>query len=282
MIDRGLAMVSKIDGSIYDILNVRLFGFGIPYRVEINDVNGVVPLQTNPDLEAADLARALALLAGKKVDPMSTTEDTWAVSVPFGRCGLDGRPREHLMVYGAQEAYLDVLALDDVSEITMAPDQLVAIEPKTVVRLRARPLVGQRVLVAFQTQDRTPLLGNAAPFTLDGTVPEDYAGRLRKAHAAFTEVQTLWRDDQKAYRGALESFFGFMAKRLAGNQEVEACSAEARRVGSYDVGDELVLFESQQAMLDHSLLERIREKDSDLFRFPGMFGAITTLFNYLK
>ena len=31
-------------------------------------------------------------------------------------------------------------------------------------------------------------------------------------------------------------------------------------------------------MLDASLLERIRA----LFRFPGMFGAIVTLFNYLK
>lgn len=271
------------DNSIHSILSVRLFGFGVPYRAALSEADGVVPLPTNADIEAVDLARAMAQLAGVKVDSIPVWDDAWAVSVPFGRCGLDGRPREHLMVHGAEEAYLDVLGLDDARETSVEPNQLVAIEPETVVRLRARPLAGQRVLVAFQTQDRTPLMGHAAPFTLDGEVPDDYAARLRKAHGAFTQVHALWRDDRQAYRGALEGFFGGMAKRLEGNPEVGAVSSEARRAGSYDTGDEdeRALFEYQHSMIDEALLERIRAKDPELFRFPGMFGGITTLFNYL-
>jgi hypothetical protein len=267
---------------IHNILNVRLFGYGVPYRVEGNPADGVVPMPTSADQEARDLARALALLAGEQVDSSPAREDAWAVSMPFGRCGIDGRPREHLIVHGADEAYLDVLTLDGVRTTPIGSDQIVAVEPQTVVRLRARPMAGQRVLVGFQTQDRTPLIGHAAPFTLDGVVPEDFAERLRKVHGVFAEVRGLWSDDRPAYLQALDGFFGGMTKRLDGNQEVAAVAAEARRVGSYDVVDEREFFDFQRAMLDAQLLERIRSQDGELFRFPGMFGGITTLFNYLK
>ena len=270
-----------IESSIHNILKVRLFGFGIPYRARVND-GGVEPLLTSADHEAEDLVRALAMLAGDESESVAAEDDSWALSVPFGRCGLDGWPREHLMVFGAAEAYLDVLGRDEVRLVEVESGQIVAVEPRTVVRLRARPVAGRRVLVAFQTQDRTPLLGHAAPFTLDGVVPDDYAERLRRAHAAFAEVQTLCDDDREAYRNALDRFFGDMAERLEGDEAVATASAEARRAGSYDVTDERELFEFQQSMLDASLLERIRAQDGALFRFPGMFGAIVTLFNYLK
>ena len=268
--------------SIRDILEVRLFGFGIPYRAHVDEGGGVVPLETTPDLEAMDLAQALAMLTGEGGESVEIENDAWAVSVPFGRCGLDGWPREHLMIYGAAEAYVDVLGLDETWTTTVEPERAVAVEPETVVRLRARPLAGQRVLVAFQTQDRTPLIGHAAPFTLDGEVPDDYFERLRKGHGAFCEVQKLWHDDRKAYRAALDRFFGGMANRLKGDRAVAETSAEARRAGSYDVTDERELFEFQNSMLDATLLERIREQDGELFRFPGMFGAVVTLFNCLK
>ncbi len=268
--------------SIHSILNVRLFGYGVPYRAEVSDTDGVNPLPTNADQEASDLAGALALLAGEQVDAIPPGEDAWAVSLPFGRCGLEGRPREHLIVHGTEEAYLDVLDLDGARVTPVESNQIVAIEPQTVVRLRARSMAGRRVLVAFQTQDRTPLMGHAAPFTLDGVVPEDFAERLRKVHGVFAEVRGLWREDRSAYRQALEGFFGDMATRLAGNEEVAAVAAEARRAGSYDVVDERVFFDFQRSMLDAELLERIRSQDGELFRFPGMFGGITTLFNYLK
>ena len=164
----------------------------------------------------------------------------------------------------------------------MAVDQLVAVEPQTVVRLRARPLRGQRVLVAFQTQDRTPLMGNAAAFTRDGVVPDNYHARLRKGHEAFAEIRKLWTDDAAAYRRELERFFGEMADRLAGDEEVKAAAAEAGNAGTYDVEDERVCFDFQRSMIDTPLLRNIRAQDPELFRFPGMFGGITTLFNYLK
>ena len=44
-------------------------------------------------------------------------------------------------------------------------------------------------------------------------------------------------------RESLDRFFGCMADRLEGDEEVAAASAEARRAGSYDVTDERELFE---------------------------------------
>ena len=264
---------------IREILGVRLFGYGVPYRARFE--RGVVePLETGPETEAADLAQALARLRGAPGTPGS--DDAWALSMPFGRCGLNGLPREHLRVFAAREAWLDLLTWDGPQEVAVAPGELVAIEPQSVVRLRARPHPGGRVLVAFQTQDRTPLLGNAAPFTLDGEVPDRWDERLRKGHAAFAEVAGLWSGDRPAYEAALRRFFGAMAEKLEGDAAVAAVAEEARGVGSYDAADEGAFFDYQEGMIDEPLLARIRAQDPELFRFPGMFGGIATLFNCLE
>ena len=42
------------------------------------------------------------------------------------------------------------------------------------------------------------------------------------------------------------------------------------------------LTDYQRSLIDDELLNRIRFLDDELFRFPGMFGGITTLFNHLK
>ena len=264
---------------IREILGVRLFGYGVPYRARFH--GGVVePLQTGPEAEAADLAQALARLRG--APGTSENDDAWAVSMPFGRCGLNGLPREHLRVFAAREAWLDLLTWEGPREVAVSPGLPVAIEPQSVVRLRARPQPGGRVLVAFQTQDRTPLMGNAAPFTLDGEVPDRWDERLRKGHEAFAAVAGLWSGDRPAYEAALERFFGSMAEELEGDDAVAAVCEEARGAGSYDAADEGVFFDYQEGMLDEPLLARIRAQDPEMFRFPGMFGGIATLFNCLK
>ena len=264
---------------IREILGVRLFGYGVPYRARVR--GGVVePLETGPETEAADLAQALARQRG--APGTGERDDAWAVSMPFGRCGLNGLPREHLLVFAAREAWLDLLTWEGPRVVAVKPGQPVAIEPQSVVRLRARPQPGGRVLVAFQTQDRTPLMGNAAPFTLDGEVPEGWDVRLRKGHEAFTEAAGLWDGDRPAYEAALERFFGSMAEKLEGDAAVAAVCEEARGAGSYDAADERVFFDYQEGMIDEPLLARIRAQDPELFRFPGMFGGITTLFNCLE
>ena len=47
-----------------DPLRVRLFGYGVPYRVKFGPEGAVQPLETGPAKEAEDLARELAALAG--------------------------------------------------------------------------------------------------------------------------------------------------------------------------------------------------------------------------
>ena len=125
-------------------------------------------------------------------------------------------------------------------------------------------------------------MGNAAPFTLDGEVPDRWDERLRKGHAAFAEVAGLWSGDRPAYEAALERFFGSMAEKLEGDAAVAAVAEEARGAGSYDAADERVFFDYQEGMIDEPLLARIRAQDPELFRFPGMFGGIATLFNCLE
>ena len=166
--------------------------------------------------------------------------------MPFGRCGLNGLPREHIQVFAAREAWLDLLTREGPQVVAVKPGQPVAIEPQSVVRLRARPQPGGRVLVAFQTQDRTPLMGNAAPFTLDGEIPERWDERLRKGHDAFTEVAGLWAGDRPAYEAALERFFGSMAEKLEGDAAVAAVCEVARGAGSYDAADEGAFFDCQE------------------------------------
>jgi hypothetical protein len=149
--------------------------------------------------------------------------------------------------------------------------------PGTVIRFRAKPRPGRRVLVAFQTEDRTPLLGNAAPFTLDGKVPEAYAERLIQCHAAFDAARCLAEADPPAYRRTLDGFFSAMAQRLADNAEVTRTQSEARAQGTYLEQDQLPLFGRQRNLLTESVIERIGQQEEGLFRFPGMFGAVASL-----
>ena len=254
-----------------DPLRARLFGYGVPYRVEVDEKGAVAPRPTDAAGEAERLCRAL------RGEVNGVTDGDWAYSLPFGRCGVQGRPREHIVADFCAEAYLDVLSMDGIETQPLAAGEIADIEPRSVVRFRARPLENHCVLVAFQTEDRTPLLGHAAPFTLDGEVPDDWRERLVKCHAAFDTAAA--RASDGGHRPLLERFLGTMAEKLAGDPEIAAAQDQARREGSYAVTDEQALFERQRTLLDEAVLARIREQDEAMFRFPGMFGGVTPLFN---
>jgi hypothetical protein len=170
--------------------------------------------------------------------------------------------------------------MDGVKTQPLAAGEIADIEPGSVVRFRARPLEHCCVLVAFQTEDRTPLLGHAAPFTLDGEVSDDWRERLVKCHAAFDAAAAQARDG--GHRPLLERFFGTMAAKLAADPEIAATQGQARREGSYSVEEEQVLFDRQLALLDEAVLDRIRDQDEAVFRFPGMFGGVAPLFNLVN
>jgi hypothetical protein len=167
--------------------------------------------------------------------------------------------------------------MDGVKTQPLAAGEIADIEPGSVVRFRARPLEHCCVLVAFQTEDRTPLLGHAAPFTLDGEVSDDWRERLVKCHAAFDAAAAQARDG--GHRPLLERFFGTMAAKLAADPEIAATQGQARREGSYSVEEEQVLFDRQLALLDEAVLDRIRDQDEAVFRFPGMFGGVAPFFD---
>ena len=259
-----------------DPLRARLFGYGVPYRVEVDEAGAVVPKPTDAAGEAERLCRALRQLC---VEGEGATDGDWVYSLPFGRCGVQGRPREHIVAHFCAEAYLDVLSMDGVKTQPLAAGEIADIEPGSVVRFRARSLEHCCVLVAFQTEDRTPLLGHAAPFTLDGEVPDDWRERLVKCYAAFDTVAARVSDG--GHRPLLERFLGTMAEKLAGDPEVAAAQEQARREGSYAVADEQALFDRQCALLDEAVLARIRDQDEAVFRFPGMFGGVAPLFNLI-
>ena len=260
-----------------DPLRARLFGYGVPYRVEVDAAGAVAPKPTDAASEAERLCRALCQLRG---EGEGATEGDWVYSLPFGRCGIQGRPREHIIAHFCAEAYLDVLSMDGVETQPLAAGEIADIEPGSVVRFRARPLDHHCVLVAFQTEDRTPLLGHAAPFTLDGEVPDDWRERLVKCHAAFDAAAA--RASEGGHRPLLERFLGTMAEKLAGDPGVAAAQEQARREGSYAVAEEQALFDRQRALLDEAVLDRIRDQDEAVFRFPGMFGGVAPLFNLVN
>ena len=226
--------------------------------------------------EAERLCRALHQLRG---EGHGETDGDWVYSLPFGRCGIQGRPREHIVADFCAEAYLDVLSMEGVKTQPLAAGEIADIEPGSVVRFRARPLENHCVLVAFQTEDRTPLLGHAAPFTLDGEVPDDWRERLVKCHAAFDAALPR---RPTGHRPLLERFFGTMAEKLAGDPEIATAQEQARREGSYAVAEEQALFDRQRALLDEATLTRIRDQDEAVFRFPGMFGGVAPLFNLVN
>ncbi len=253
-----------------DPLRARLFGYGVPYRVEVDGATQ----PTDAASEAERLCRALRQLCGQREE---ATDGGWVYSLPFGRCGIQGRPREHIVAHFCAEAYLDVLSMDGVTTQPLAAGKIANIAPGRVVRFRARPSEHCRVLVAFQTEDRTPLLGHAAPFTLDGEVPDDWRARLVKCHAAFDAAAT--QASAGGHRLLLERFFGTMVEKLADEPEIAAAQEQARREGSYAVAEEQALFDRQRALLDEAVLARIRDQDEAVFRFPGMFGGVASLFS---
>jgi hypothetical protein len=262
-----------------DPLRVRLFGYGVPYQVHFSDTDSVSPLPTSAAEEARDLARELRVLRDGSGESFNGDSDSWALSMSFGRCGVDGLPHEHLMVHHAREAWLDLLSNRGYESRPLREGEITKLLPGAVARVRARPRPGRRVIVAFQTEDRTPLLGNAAPFTLDDDVPDDYADRLIKTHAAFNAVKQMAERDPSACQKALSHFLDAMAARLAGDDQVRQAQEEARKAGTYDVADEATSFARQRQLLTDEVLARIESQDELLFRFPGMFGGITTLFN---
>ncbi len=257
-----------------DPLRVRLFGYGVPYRVEVDEVGVIAPRLTDAAGEAERLCLALRQLRG---EGEGAPDGDWAYSLPFGRCGIQGRPREHIIAHFCAEAYLDVLSMDGVKVQPLAAGQIADIEPGSVVRFRARPLEHHCVLVAFQTEDRTPLLGHAAPFILDGEVPSDWRERLVKCHAAFDAAAA--RASAGGHRPLLKRFFGTMAEKLAGDPEIAAAQELARCAGSYAVSAEQALFDRQRTLLNEAVLDRIRDQEEAVFRFPGMFGGVAPLFN---
>ena len=257
-----------------DPLRARLFGYGVPYRVEVDAAGAVVPKPTDAADEAERLCRALRQLRG---EGHGETDGDWVYSLPFGRCGIQGRPREHIVAHFFAEAHLDVLSMDGVKTQPLAAGEIADIEPGSIVRFCARPLEHCCVLVAFQTEDRTPLLGHAAPFTLDGEVPDDWRERLVKCHAAFDAA--VARASDGGHRPLLERFLGTMAEKLASDPEIAAAQEQARCEGSYAVEEEQTLFDRQRAMLDEAVFDRIRDQDEAVFRFPGMFGGVAPLFN---
>jgi hypothetical protein len=260
-----------------DPLRARLFGYGVPYRVRFGPAGEVLPVATDPARESSDLARELAALSGLGAEPATDHPDAWAVSMPFGRCGIGGLPREHLSVHHLLEGRLEVLRSGEWAEMALAEGRPVEIRPGTVVRMVARPRPGRRVLVAFQTQDRTPLLGNAGPLILEGPVPAGYAERLVAAHAEFTRLRDLAASAPPRCSEALDRFFAAMAGRLEGRPEVHRAQEEAAEQGSYAVTDEQPLFARQRLLLDAAVLARIRAGDGEFFRFPGMFGGVAPL-----
>ena len=265
-----------------DPLNARLFGYGVPYRVRFAADGEVQPLETEAAQEAEDLARELTAFTGKGVESREEKEGVWTLSMPFGRCGVKGRPREYLMVHHIEEGYLDVLFEDGGEARRVEEGEVLEILPGMVIRVRARARAGRRVLVGFQTEDRTPLQGNAAPFTLDGKVPEAYQARLVKAHRAFKQMWKWAAEDRGRYQESLARFFADMAAALEGDEGIARIQTAARREGAYEVADERALFARQQGMVSEEVLERIRRQDAELFRFPGMFGGITTLFKLMS
>ena len=264
-----------------DPLPARLFGYGGLYAVQRGISGELKAVPTDAPTAAAGLAAALAALVGGGAAAAGPGDSDWHVSMPFGRCGLAGLPREHLRVCGPGEARLEWMDVDGTHSELLGPGRTACLVPGRVARLWVRPAPGRRALVAFQTEDRTPLQGNAAPFTLDGIVPEHYGERLRVCHAAFERVWSWAAGEPHRYREALARFFTDMEARIGADAAVAATQAAARATGTYDVADQEPLFARQQALLTADVVARIGAGAEELFRFPGMFGGVATLYRLL-
>ncbi len=261
-------------------LGARLFGYGILYRARLRggDVSVACdPLSVDPAEEARALAGELRChLDGGVSGPTGEARQEVGLSVPFGRCGIDGRPLEHVRLYHVARAFVDVLTPRGGTSRPVEEGRTVLVAPGSVVRFRAIPRSGHRVLVAFQTEDRTPLHGHAAPLTASGEPPPDGAvERLRQTTDAFGE---LWRSGGGS---SLEAFFTGMAASIEGDPQVRTARRAALASGSYEAGPDPVLFDRARGLLTPDVLERIAGAEEGLFRFPGMFGAVAPLFPLL-
>ena len=140
-----------------DPLKVRLFGYGTPYRVSVGAEGAVVAGETDEEKEAGILYHTLRGHVGRADKPSSAdAAGQWSYSMPFGRCGVDDLPREHLLVYNACEAHLDVLSDQGLATRHLGEGEIAHIEPGTVVRLRALPRPRPRRSRHLRDCDREP------------------------------------------------------------------------------------------------------------------------------
>ena len=271
------------------ILRTRLFGYAVLFRAR-EVAGGFEPVEVTAADEAEALARELELHVGESVEPDEVGVEREigiseigiseiGISCPFGRCGIDGRPREHVRILHAEQAWVDTLGPGGLRTRAVAEGETILVEPGVFVRFRGRPRRGGRVLVAFQTEDRSPLFGHATPLTATGqTVPTDPGARLEQTTAA---LQTLGLDAALA-RTRLRELFAHMARAVGHDADVAASQKAARAAGSYAAGPAAELFAKASRLLSPDVIHRIRGGDSTLFRFPGMFGAVAPLFPLLE
>ncbi len=271
-------------GGPTDPLTPRLFGFATLFRARIS-ASGIEPVVSAASVEARALARAIAGHVGLEwPSPLGyePAGDEWGVSVPFGRCGLNDRPHEHIRLYGAKEAWCDRLSVDgSYTSVPIEEGQDVTFVPGDLQRLRTRSLPGGRVLVAFQTEDRTPLAGNAGAWMgdTDRAVSDDPAERVYQTHQAFDALQGA---GSQAIASQISNFLQQMSDRLARDPSVAQEHANAASSGSYEAGSSDTLFDRQKALVTSEVLDGISTMKPERFRFPGMFGAVAPLFDLLK
>ncbi|MDA0337968.1 MAG: hypothetical protein O2782_22595, partial [bacterium] len=236
------------------ILRSRLFGYAILFRAR-QVAAAFEPVPVTPAEEAEALARELQLHVGESIVSSTGTSDEVGISVPFGRCGIGGRPLEHVRIYHAAEAWVDVIGPEGARSTAVAEGETILVEPGAFVRFRGCPRPGRRVLVAFQTEDRSPLAGHAAPLIGAGeTVPTEAGARLARTTATFEAL----RRDTAAARSRQGELFADMAAVVEKSPEVAVAQKAARDSGSYAAGSSADLFEAARAMLTPGVLERIR------------------------
>ena len=75
-----------------------------------------------------------------------------------------------------------------------------------------------------------------------------------------------------------------MSRALKGGDEEALLQVrrEAEQLGSYASAPSEELFDRQRNLLSEGVVERIQKADAELFRFPGMLGAVSPLFPLLN
>ena len=113
--------MSEID----NVLSQRLFGYGIPYEVEIDSSGKFSPVKWEANVQALELSKTLESWSreGKNYS-VSEPGSSWAYSMPFGRCGIAGLPLEHLQVFDAEEIHIDVLSEAGLERKLMSEDDI--------------------------------------------------------------------------------------------------------------------------------------------------------------